>query len=48
MIGVIAVLLFLGFDIALVVIALLWLSERRSMSDITDMRYRNRWRRRLP
>ena len=46
MIGVVAVLLFLGLDIGLVVIALLWLSERRSEYDITDMRHRNRWRRR--
>jgi len=30
---------------ALVIGALLWLSERRSSRDITDMRYRNRWRR---
>ena len=45
MIGLIAVLLFLGLDLAIVVVALLWLSERRSMSDITDMRYRGRWRR---
>lgn len=47
MIGVIAVLLFLGLDVALVVLALLWLSERRSMRDITDMRYRYGRRRRL-
>jgi hypothetical protein len=45
MIGVIIVLLFLGLDLALVVGALLWLSERRAMADITDMRYRGRWRR---
>jgi hypothetical protein len=46
MIGLVIVLLFLGLDLALVVLALLWLSERRSMADITDMRYRGRWRRR--
>jgi hypothetical protein len=46
MIGVIAVLVFIGIDLALVVAALLWLSERRAMADITDMRYRE-WRRRL-
>jgi hypothetical protein len=45
MIGLVIVLLFLGLDLALVVLALLWLSERRSMADITDMRYRGRWRR---
>ncbi|HEY4684873.1 MAG TPA: hypothetical protein VII57_02390 [Dehalococcoidia bacterium] len=46
MTGALIVLLFLGLDIALVVIALLWLSDRRSMGDITDMRNRDRWRRR--
>lgn len=44
MIGVIVVLLFLGLDIAIVVVALLWLSERRSMTDRTDARYRDRRR----
>ena len=47
MITLIVVLLFLGLDLALVVGALLWLSERRSSADITDMRYRGRWRRDL-
>jgi len=47
MIGVIAVLLFLGLDVALVVLALLWLSERRSARDMTDMRYRYGRRRRI-
>ena len=46
MIGMLAVLLFLGLDLALVVAALLWLSERRAMSDITDMRYRDLRRKR--
>jgi hypothetical protein len=44
MIELIAVLLFFGADIALVVIGLLWLSERRSMDDVTDLRYRGRRR----
>lgn len=39
MIGVIAVLMFLGLDLALVVGALLWLSERRAEEDKTDARY---------
>jgi hypothetical protein len=46
MIGLLIVLLFLGLDLALVVGALLWLSQRRAMSDITDMRYRDLRRRR--
>lgn len=45
MVGLIIVLLFLGLDLALVIGALLWLSDRRSSADITDMRYRGRWRR---
>ena len=44
MIEAIAVLLFFGVDIALVVLALLWLSERRAMDDVTDLRYRGRRR----
>ena len=39
MIGTIAVVMFFGLDMALVVAALLWLSERRGEEDKTDMRY---------
>jgi uncharacterized membrane protein len=42
MIELIAVLLFFGLDLALVVMALLWLSDRRARSDITDLRRRRR------
>lgn len=45
MTGTIIVVLFFGLDVALVVGALLWLSERRGMADITDLRYRERRRR---
>jgi hypothetical protein len=44
MIEFIVVMLFFGIDIALVVAALLWLSDRRSRADITDMRYARRRR----
>jgi hypothetical protein len=44
MIGVIALLLFLGLDLAIVVVALLWLSDRRSRSDRTDARFTDRRR----
>ena len=39
MIGTIAVLMFFGLDMALVVGALLWLSERRAEEDKTDARF---------
>jgi len=42
LIATVAVLLFIGFDLALVVAALLWLSERRAQEDRTDARYRDR------
>jgi hypothetical protein len=41
-IATIAVLLFVGIDLALVVLALLWLSDRRAANDRTDMRYAER------
>ena len=41
-IATVAVLLFLGLDIGFVVIALLWLSERRVLDDKTDQRNRKR------
>ena len=44
LIGTIAIFIFLGVDLALVIAGLLWLSERRAMSDRTDMRYRGRRR----
>jgi hypothetical protein len=44
MIGVIALLLFLGLDLAIVVVALLWLSDRRSRTDRTDARFQDRRR----
>ena len=44
MIEVIAVLLFFVADVALVVLALLWLSQRRAMGDVTDLRFRGRRR----
>jgi hypothetical protein len=47
MIATVVVLLFVGLDVAFVVGALLWLSERRAMADPTDARYRGR-RRRMP
>jgi uncharacterized membrane protein len=40
MIEYIAVLLFFGVDLLLVIGALLWLSQRRAERDITDLRYR--------
>jgi hypothetical protein len=46
LIGLLIVLLFLAFDLALVIGALLYLSERRAMRDITDMRFRDLRRRR--
>jgi hypothetical protein len=47
MITTIAVLLFVGVDIAIVIAALLWLSQRRSQDDDADVRYvRQRMRRR--
>ena len=42
MIATIAVLLFVGLDLALVVAALLWLSNRRASLDATDARNRSR------
>jgi hypothetical protein len=42
MLATIAVLLFVGLDLGFVVIALLWLSERRAGRDATDARYRGR------
>jgi hypothetical protein len=47
LIGVAAVVLFLAADVALVICALLWLSERRADADITDFRKRDRERRRV-
>ena len=44
MIGTIAILLFFGLDLALVVAALLWLSDRRAAADKTDARYAARRR----
>jgi hypothetical protein len=41
-IELIAVLLFFGLDLALVVTGLLWLSERRAVDDVTDLRERPR------
>jgi uncharacterized membrane protein YciS (DUF1049 family) len=41
-ISTVAVLLFIGLDIGFVVIALLWLSERRTLDDKTDQRNRKR------
>ncbi len=41
-IATVAVLLFLGLDLGFVVIALLWLSERRVLDDKTDQRNRKR------
>jgi hypothetical protein len=41
-IATVAVLLFLGLDIGFVVVALLWLSERRALDDKTDQRNRKR------
>jgi uncharacterized membrane protein YciS (DUF1049 family) len=41
-IATVAVLLFIGLDIGFVVIALLWLSERRTLDDKTDQRNRKR------
>jgi hypothetical protein len=41
-IATVAVLLFIGLDIGFVVIALLWLSERRVADDKTDQRNRRR------
>jgi uncharacterized membrane protein YciS (DUF1049 family) len=38
----VAILLFIGIDIGAVVIALLWLSERRVENDKTDQRNRHR------
>ena len=40
------VALFFFTDLALVVGGLLWLSRRRAQADITDMRFRDRHRRR--
>jgi hypothetical protein len=40
----IVVLLFFGLDLALVVGALLWLSQRRASQDITDLRFRRKQR----
>jgi hypothetical protein len=42
LIGTIAIFVFLGIDLALVIAGLLWLSERRAMADRNDMRYRGR------
>ncbi len=39
MLTTVAVLLFAGLDLGFVVIALLWLSDRRSVYDKTDVRY---------
>ena len=46
MIGTLAVLGFVAVDMAMVIAALLWLNERRSEEDRTDVRYN--LRRRLP
>ena len=40
--SIVIVLIFLGLDLALVIGALFWLSRRRAMNDITDLRFRNR------
>ena len=45
MLTTVAVLLFAGLDLGFVVIALLWLSDQRSVKDATDARYRGRNRR---
>ena len=44
MIEVIAVLLFFAADAALVVLAMLWLSQHRAMDGVTDLRFRGRRR----
>jgi len=46
MIGTIAILAFVAIDVGLVVGALIWLSDRRSMYDINDTRHRDRARKR--
>lgn len=46
MLAVVILVLFICLDIAVVILALLWLSERRAKDDITDMRFRE-WRRRI-
>ncbi len=45
MLATVAVLLFAGLDLGFVVIALLWLSDKRALSDKTDVRYDARRRR---
>ena len=40
MIEYIAVVIFFGIDLLAVVLALLWLSQRRAERDITDLRFR--------
>ena len=44
MIDELAVLIFFAVDLGAVVLALVWLSERRAMRDPTDARYRGRRR----
>ena len=39
MLSTVAVLLFAGLDLGFVVIALLWLSDRRAVDDKTDVRF---------
>jgi hypothetical protein len=41
-IATVALLMFIGLDIGFVVIALLWLSDRRVQDDKTDQRNRDR------
>jgi hypothetical protein len=44
-VSLLIIVVFLALDLAIVVGALFWLSRRRAMEDITDLRYRGRGRR---
>jgi len=45
-VGTVVLFLILGLDVAIVLGALIWLSERRAEADTLDMRKRDRMRRR--